>query len=173
VGKGWDEGILKILFDGFAAPRHFPVPMERLARMVVALLVEKGVELCMDNQSPYIRKRGAYRLDYQAPTRYRFAKKTAPGKYQTSSYLKGMGANFSLSGAAIDIGKPLPAKTLVYLEIKFPYSDAPFLATAEVVNREDAVVMGKQAYRVGIRFLLVDEAAQDRMASFLISGGKI
>lgn len=127
----------------------------------------------MDKQSPYARKRGAYRLDYLAQVRYRFAQKAALGKYKVSSYLKGMSANVSATGAAIDIGKPLPAKTLIYLEIKFPYSYEPFLATAEVVNRENSVVMGKQAYRVGIRFLVVDEATQDKMASFIISDGKI
>lgn len=118
-------------------------------------------------------KRAFYRLEYQAPVRYRFAKKTAPGKYQVSPYFKGVGANFSGGGAAIDIGKPLPPKTLMYLEIKFPYSDEPVLATAEVVKREDSVVMGKQAHRVMIRYLVIDEASQDKMVSFIISGGKI
>lgn len=126
----------------------------------------------MGKESSGSDKRDFYRLDYQAQVRYRFAKKTAPGKYQVSPYFKGVGANFSGGGAAIDIGKPLPPKTLMYLEIKFPYSDEPLLATAEVVRREDAVVMGKQAYRVMIRYLVIDEAAQDRMVSFIISGGK-
>jgi c-di-GMP-binding flagellar brake protein YcgR len=117
-------------------------------------------------------KRAFFRLDYQAPVRYRFAKKTAPGKYQVSPYFKGVGANFSGGGSAIDIGKPLPPKTLMYLEIKFPYSDEPLLATAEVVRREDSVVGGKQAYRVMLRYLVINEAEQDKMVSFIISGGK-
>jgi c-di-GMP-binding flagellar brake protein YcgR len=126
----------------------------------------------MSKQSSGEDSRAFYRLDYQAQVRYRFAKKTAPGKYHASPYFKGVGANFSGNGAAIDIGKPLPPKTLMYLEIKFPYSDEPFLATAEVVKRVDSVVMGKQAYRVMIRYLVMDEAEQDRMVSFIISGGK-
>jgi c-di-GMP-binding flagellar brake protein YcgR len=117
--------------------------------------------------------RAFYRLEFPAPVRYRFAKKSAPGKYQVSPYFRGVGANFSGGGAAIDIGKPLPPKTLMYLEIKFPYSDEPLLATAEVVKREDSVVNGKQAYRVMIRYLVMDEAAQDKMVSFIISGGKV
>lgn len=126
----------------------------------------------MGKESSGSDNRFFYRLDYSAPVRYRFAKKTSQGKYQVSPYFRGVGANFSGGGAAIDIGKPLPPKTLMYLEIKFPYSDEPLLATAEVVKREDAVVMGKQAYRVMIRYLLIDEAAQDRMVQFIISGGK-
>jgi c-di-GMP-binding flagellar brake protein YcgR len=126
----------------------------------------------MSKQSSGEDGRAFYRLDYQAQVRYRFAKKTAPGKYQVSPYFKGVGANFSGNGAAIDIGKPLPPKTLMYLEIKFPYSEEPLLVTAEVVKRVDSVVMGKQAYRVMVRYLVIDEAEQDKMVSFIIAGGK-
>ncbi|MBF0291671.1 MAG: PilZ domain-containing protein [Nitrospinae bacterium] len=124
----------------------------------------------MGQELSVAERRKAYRRDYSAPVRYRVAQKTAPGKYQVSPYFKGVGANFSASGAAIDIGKRIPPRTLVYMEIKFPYSSEPLLATAEVVRRADSLVMDKQAYRMGIRFLVVNEAEQSRMTSFLISG---
>ncbi|MBI4667123.1 MAG: PilZ domain-containing protein [Nitrospinae bacterium] len=117
-------------------------------------------------------KRTFFRFDYQAPVRYKFAKRTGEGQYQVSPWFKGVGANFSGGGAALHIGKPLPAKTLLLLEIKFPFSDEPVVATAEVVRREDDTINGKPVSLIMIRYLVIDEAVQDKMVSFIISRGK-
>ena len=120
-----------------------------------------------------VDKRKDFRLDYPAPVRYRFAKKTESGKYQVSPYFKGRGVNFSGGGAAINVAKPLPPKTLVLLEMTFPFSDRPVMATAEVVRRQDSVFKGKKVSMIMTRFLIMSEADSCKLVSFIISGGKI
>ncbi|MBF0171194.1 MAG: PilZ domain-containing protein [Nitrospinae bacterium] len=117
-------------------------------------------------------KRFFYRFEYRAPLRYRFAKGLGEGKYQVSPWFKGVGVDFSGNGAAFHVGKPLPEKTLTLLEIKFPYQEAPVLATAEVVRRKEVVVKGKTVYLIMVRYLLIKEDEQDRMVAFIISRGR-
>ncbi|MBI5816285.1 MAG: PilZ domain-containing protein [Nitrospinae bacterium] len=113
-----------------------------------------------------------FRFEYPAPVRYRFAKKTEPGKYMVSPWFKGVGVDFSGGGGALNIGKPLPAKTLVLMEIKFPYSDDPVIATAEVVRRIDVEYKGAKVSQISFKYLLINSNVQDRMISFIISRGK-
>ncbi|MGK7345109.1 MAG: PilZ domain-containing protein [Candidatus Nitrospinota bacterium M3_3B_026] len=120
-----------------------------------------------------VDKRQFFRLDFPAPVRYRFAKKTAPGEYRVSPYFKGKGVNFSGGGAALNVGKPLPPKTLVQLEMIFPFRERPVMAAAEVVRREAAELKGQAVSLIMVRFLLIDEADQSKLVSFLISRGKV
>lgn len=117
-------------------------------------------------------KRIFYRFEYNAPIKYKFAKMVAPGKYAVSPWCKGVGANFSGGGAAFYLGKPLPPKTLLFMEIRFPFGEEPLLATAEVVRRQEAEFKGKKVSMVMIKYLLMDPVAQDKMVSFIISRGR-
>lgn len=120
-----------------------------------------------------VDKRQFFRLEFPAPVRYRFAKKTGPAEYRVSPYFKGKGVNFSGGGAALNVGKPLPPKTLVLLEMIFPFSERPLMAAAEVVRRDTAELKGHTVSLIMVRFLLIDEADRSRLVSFLISRGKV
>jgi len=111
-------------------------------------------------------------MELRTPVRYRFAKKIKGGGYRVSSTFKGIGGNFSANGAAIMVGKPLPEKTLVYLEIYFTYQQEPVLVTAEVVRKEEVSYKGKMTPMIMVRYLVIDEAVRDRMTGFIISRGK-
>ena len=113
-----------------------------------------------------------FRFEFEIPARYRFAKNVEPGRYRVSPYLKGIGENFSEGGASLKVGKALPVKTLVYLEMSFPFSQTPVLATAEVIRRQTAEHRGKKVSRIMVRYLLIDDTARDRMTAFIISRGK-
>lgn len=120
-----------------------------------------------------MERRKFFRLDYIAPVRYRFAKRLPDGKYQASAYFKGRGINFSGGGAALNLGKPLPPKTLVLLEIIFPFSDRPLMATGEVVRRDTSMFKGRTVNLIMVKFLMLDETMRSKLVSFLISRGKV
>lgn len=113
-----------------------------------------------------------FRLELNLPVRYRFGKKLEPGKYRMSPPFKGIGDNFSGGGAAIIVGKPIPAKTLVYLEITFPYSPEPFLVSGEVVRLGTKEIKGRKASLIMVRYLLYDALAHEKMVGFIISHGR-
>jgi len=113
-----------------------------------------------------------FRLDIAIPVRYRFAKKVAEGKYKVSPPFKALGDNFSGNGAAIKVGKPLPEKTLIYLELYFPFRKEPVLATAEVVRKQEMVYKDKPVALIMVRYLIMEPAAQDQMTGFIISRGR-
>lgn len=117
-------------------------------------------------------KREAFRFKHSAPVRYRFAKKIAPGKYKISPFFKGLGIDFSGTGAAFRAGKPLPKGTLTLLEIDFPFSDDPVIATAEVVRKVEDGFKGKKVIKVMVNFIIMEENTRNKMMSFIISQGK-
>jgi len=127
----------------------------------------------MENKPSDADKRTFFRFEYPAPVRYRFAKKAEDGKYLVSPWLKGVGVDFSGGGAAIKVGKPLPPKTLMLVEIRFPYGEEPIMATVEVVRRVEVEYKGATVYQLNLRYLLIDRVIQDKMVSFIISRGKV
>lgn len=117
-------------------------------------------------------KRQLFRLKLHISVRYKFAKKSEPGKYRVSKFFKGMGQDFSEGGAAIKVSKSLPVKTLVYLEMMFPFKEEPVLATAEVVRAETSKFKGKKVPLIILRYLIIDMKDHSSMTSYLISRGK-
>ncbi|VAX25336.1 hypothetical protein MNBD_NITROSPINAE02-677 [hydrothermal vent metagenome] len=113
-----------------------------------------------------------FRLGMKMPIKYRFAKKIERGKYQVSKSFNGLGVEFGGGGLSFNAGKHLPIGTLTLLEMTFPFSRTPVMATGEVVHREYAEHKGKKASHLGIRFLLIDDNERDKMVAFLISRGK-
>jgi len=114
-------------------------------------------------------RRAHYRFNTTFPVRYAFAKKVGPGKYQVSAKFKGRGTNFSGGGAAITIGKPVPANTLMYVEMLIEFHDGELIVPAAgvVTHRQPVQVNGKNAYTAGFHFLMIDERNRDRLSVYL------
>ena len=126
-----------------------------------------------EDQDSGIERRKFFRLDFTAPIRYRFAKAVGHGKYQVSPYFKGRGVNFFGGGAALNLGKPLPPETLVLLEMLFPFSEKPVMATAEVIRKDVSHLKGREVSVIMVKFLLMEEAVNAKLVSFLISRGRV
>lgn len=79
---------------------------------------------------------------------------------------------FGGGGLSFNAGKHLPLGTLTLLEMTFPFSRTPVIATGEVVHREFIEHKGKKVSHLGIKFLLIDDKERDKMVAFFISRGK-
>jgi len=114
-----------------------------------------------------------FRHTLRIPVRYCVAERQAGGSYRVSPFREALGDNFSGSGAAIMVEQALAVKTLVYLEMRFPFSGEPVAATGEVVRCERRSFRGEPADFAMVRFLLIDPLARDRLIGFSISRGTI
>ena len=90
-------------------------------------------------------------------------------KFKLTPFFKGLGVDFSGSGAAFKIGKSIPPGYMLYLEIFFPFDKYPVSVVAEVLRQKEDILKGKKVYLCMVRYLLIAPSIQDKMVGYFIS----
>ncbi len=112
-----------------------------------------------------------FRVDLAISLRYKIAGKNEMGAYTLTPFLRGIGVNFSGGGGAFKIAKDIPAKTLIYLEMYFPFDKYPVSAVAEVIRTKPDTLKGKSVLLCITKYLLISATIQDKMVAFIIGEG--
>lgn len=113
-----------------------------------------------------------FRITMPVSVKYKIARKNErEEKYTLSGYFRGLGDNFSGGGAAFKVAKEIPAGSLLYVEILFPFDKKPVCIIAEVLRTKPDIFKGKKIFLCVVRYLLINPKRQDAMVAYFIGEG--
>lgn len=112
--------------------------------------------------------RDDYRVRLTMPVKYRVGVRQPDGKYVLSPVFSGAGVDFSGGGAALKIGKEVPAGFFVHVVIPFPFQREPVMAVGEVLRTKPDLLRNQQVRLCVVKYLLINPDVRDKMVGYII-----